>query len=75
MWRIKIKSKNFLSEETKEVLINYASSEGDKIILHDALETKNSLELIFETTKEYAENLLLILKNDFRLKISLLKLY
>ncbi len=74
MWTIKIKSKNQISDEHKEILIDYACSEGDKIILHDVLETHKSLELIIETEKENAKSFFAVLNNDYGYNISLSKI-
>ena len=65
MWVIKIFSKNKIEERERELIVEYANSEGDNIILHDVLETRKSLELLIEAKKKDIEKLFSILQYDF----------
>lgn len=74
MWSIKLKSKNYISESEKELITDYACSEGDNVILHEVLETSKSVELILEGKKVYVKRLFSFLKYDLKYDIRFFQL-
>ena len=74
MWIINVTSKLSITESDRELIVQYACSEGKRAILHDVLETSKSLELVIESEKEKVQHLASILDYDFRYKVNLSKI-